>query len=122
MSAVSADLAMARAAADAARAVPGVVDLSDGIVGEFATYGGGERLPGVRARVGDQPSVRLKLVVAFGRALPELTDEVRARVREAVASLAGESVTVDIDIVDVRVEDAGPDSTPTERGELTWQS
>jgi uncharacterized alkaline shock family protein YloU len=95
-------LALARAAAQAARGVGGVVDLNAGSVGEFATYGGGEREPGVRAVVGGRPRIALRLVVAFGRPLPELTDEVRSRVQDAAAGLLGGSrPTVDVHVVDV---------------------
>jgi uncharacterized alkaline shock family protein YloU len=112
-------LAAARAAVDAARAVPGVVDLSDGAVGEFATYSGGERVPGVRIRTGERPAVRLRLVVAFGQVLPELSDEVGARVRKAAGPLLGDDdITVDLDIVDVRL-DTGAGLT---QGELEWRS
>lgn len=41
------DLALARAAAQAVRAVPGVVDLSPGLVALAATYGSGQRVTGV---------------------------------------------------------------------------
>ena len=106
MSAVSQTLAAARAAEAAARGVPGVLDLSGGTVGEFATYGDGQRVAGVRVRTGAQPSVALKLVVAFGQHLPELTETVRARVQEAVAAPLGSGdVPVDLDIVDVRVQE-----------------
>lgn len=133
MSATGQSIAVARAAAEAARAVAGVLDLAGGMIGEFATYGGGERQVGVRVRSGDQPSVALKLVVAFGAALPELTDNVRERVRDAVVPLLGTDTTIDIDVVDVRLEDAGERALPlpptgestvlqTDRGELTWRS
>lgn len=129
MTARAQPLAVARAAVDAARAVTGVLDLSGGTIGEFATYGGGERLPGVRVRTGERPSVALKLVVAFGQELPELTDEVRSRVRAAVAPLLGhEAVPVDIDIADVRIREyAGelPPATPpapAAREEGAWRS
>ena len=95
-------LALARAAARAARGVDGVVDLNAGSVGEFATYGGGEREPGVRAVVGGRPRIALRLVVAFGRPLPELTDDVRSRVQDAAVGLLGGSrPTVDVHVVDV---------------------
>jgi uncharacterized alkaline shock family protein YloU len=96
-------LALARAAAQAARAVEGVVDLQGGAVGEFATYGGGERQTGVRVVVTGTPRVSLRLVVAFGRPIPELADQVHTRVREATTALlpAGTDVVVDVHVADV---------------------
>jgi uncharacterized alkaline shock family protein YloU len=123
-------LAVARAAVAAARDVAGVLDVHGGRIGEFATYGGGERVVGVRVRTGTEPSVALKLVVEFGRQLPELTDEVRHRVDEAVAPLLGrDHVPVDLDIVDVRAAQAAgalPVATspaaPATSEEVAWQS
>lgn len=98
---------IARVAAEAARGVPGVVDLSGGAVGEFATYGVGERVPGVRAKQGDPPSVTVRVVAEFGTSLPALADRIRGRLGEVVGQLPGlESsapVVVSIDIVDVAV-------------------
>lgn len=133
MSATGQSIAAARAAAEAARAVPGVLDLGGGVLGEFATYGGGDRVLGVRVRAGERPSVALKLIVEFGSALPELTDSVRAGVRSAAAGLLGrDDLVVDIDVVDVRMQgDDSPAALPpvseptvmqTDRGELTWRS
>lgn len=107
-------LAAARAAETAARAVPGVIDLSGGRIGEFATYGGGERVVGVRVRNGPDANVVLRLVVEYGRALPELTDDVRSRVREAVTPyLMRADTTVDIDVVDVTTREAVVAELPT---------
>jgi uncharacterized alkaline shock family protein YloU len=121
---------VARAADEAARAVPGVVDLYGGRLGEFATYGGGERITGVRVQTGPQPSVKLRLVAAYGQALPELTEHVRLRVREAVATFLGRSdVPVDIDVADVVTRDEQPPAAElpataaqTVGGEPPWQS
>ncbi len=144
MSAVSLSLAVARAAESAARAVPGVADLSGGTIGEFSTFGSGERVTGVRVRTAPQPSVAVRLVAVYGRPLPELTDEVRAGIRAAVNPLFNrDDVPVDIDIVDVTTDPqpvpAGelPAGAPTgpagtspstvttvkaEGGQLTWRS
>jgi len=142
MSAVSLSLAVARAAESAARGIAGVADLSAGTIGEFSTYGSGERVSGVRVRTGDDPSVGLRLVVEYGRPLPELVDEVRARVLAEVTPLFGREVPVNLEIVDVTMQaeaeraaaaelGAGPaalTSPPSgatvkaEGGTLTWQS
>lgn len=114
MSAKPQPLAAARAAETTARAVPGVLDLSGGRIGEFATYGSGERVVGVRVGSGPDPSVTLRLVVEYGRDIPELTDEVRRRVREAVAAyLLRADVPVNIDVVDVSTREAAAAALPS---------
>jgi uncharacterized alkaline shock family protein YloU len=99
-------LALARAAATAALAVDGVVDLQGGAVGEFATYGAGERQSGVRAVIGGTPRVGLRLVVAFGSPIPELAETVHARVKEAASALLpeGTEVAVDVHVADVALD------------------
>lgn len=123
---------VARAADQAARAVPGVVDLYGGRIGEFATYGGGERITGVRVQTGAEPAVKLRLIAAYGQALPELTETVRTRVRESVATFLGRTdVPVDIDVADVvqpgeqqsaLTASSEASARPIERGEPSWQS
>lgn len=124
---------VARAADQAARGVPGVVDLYGGRIGEFATYGGGEKITGVRVQTGPEPSVKLRLIAAYGQALPELTETVRTRVRQSVATFLGRSdVPVDIDVADVvqpgeqqpaaLTVSSEASATPIERGEPSWQS
>lgn len=141
MSAVSLSLAVARAAESAARGTAGVADLSGGTIGEFSTYGSGERVVGVRVRTGDEASVGLRLVVEYGRPLPELVDEVRSRILAGVTPLFGREVPVNLEIVDVTLQAEGqqtagelgsgqaaltsPPSGTTvkaEGGTLTWQS
>jgi uncharacterized alkaline shock family protein YloU len=95
-------LALARTAAAAALATPGVVRLSGGSVGEFSTYGPrGERVTGVRARWGHQPALTLRLVVELGRPIPELVRDVRRRVQSAVIDATGMRIPVDLEVVDV---------------------
>lgn len=102
-------ITLARAADEAARAVPGVLDLSSGAVGEFATYGAGQRVAGVRVKIGDSPRVSLRLVAQFGRSLPDLADEVRDRVRASVEPLFPASpVTVELLIADVALQSSAP--------------
>lgn len=91
---------LARAAAAAARDVPGVADLDSGGVGEFATYGGGTRVPGIRLSPGE--AVRLRLVAAVDRPLPQLADDVRAAVIAALAGSEHEAARVDVRIVGIR--------------------
>jgi len=132
VSAVSLSLAVARAAESAARATAGVADLSGGAIGEYSTYGSGERVSGVRVRTGDEPSVGVRLVVEYGRPLPELVDELRSRILADVTPLFGREVPVNLEIVDVTTQAEGQQATAGElgagravkadRGALTWQS
>lgn len=114
----AAAIALARVADEAARGVPGVLDLHAGAVGEFTTYGGGERVRGIRVTTGPPLSVALRLVAAYGYPLPELTDEVRTRVRGALEGVTGQpSAAVDLHIVDVREETEVPAmALPAESG------
>jgi uncharacterized alkaline shock family protein YloU len=91
---------VARAVADAARATAGVVRLDGGAVGEFATYADGERVEGVRIGTEDPGGVRLRLVVAYGRPIPEIAAAVDAAVRDRLAP-RWEPTRIDIDVVDV---------------------
>lgn len=99
---------VARAAADAARSHDDVVDLDSGLAGEFATYGLGGRVPGVRVEVDrdGRAQVRLRLVVRFGRSLPDIGDEVRSR----VAAELGDSTASDVHVhvADIATDDAEP--------------
>lgn len=93
---------VARAVADAARAHDDVVDLDTGLAGEFATYGLGGRVPGVRVDVDrdGRTQVQLRLVVRFGRPLPDIGDEVRSRVTAGLDGIAEPEVHVHVaDIV-----------------------
>ena len=74
-------------------AVPHVVALSGGLVGEIATYLPGRRVEGVRVRTGH---VEVHVVARYG---PTMAD-VGAAVRTAVVATAGPlAVTVGIDDV-----------------------
>lgn len=97
---------LARAVADAARSTPGVTRLDGGAVGEFATYADGQRVEGVRLGIEDPTRVRLRLVVAYGRPIPEIAADVDASVRERLAP-RWRPTRVDIDVVDVVT--GGPD-------------
>lgn len=110
-------IGVARVAATAAQAVPGVLGLHAGTVGEVATYGEGGRVPGVRVRRTSPASVTLHLVVQFGRRVDDLADEVRERVVDALTSAhptAGPPV-VNVHIADVRT---GPVELPPGDAEL----
>jgi uncharacterized alkaline shock family protein YloU len=99
---------LARAAADAATATAGVTRLDGGALGEFATYADGERVEGVRIGREDPTAVRLRLVVAYGRPIPEIAADVDAAVRDRLAP-RWHPTRIDIDVVDVdaRVPDHG---------------
>lgn len=98
---------VARVVADAARSHEDVVDLDAGLAGEFATYGLGGRVPGVRVDIDrdGRTHVRVRLVVRFGRSIPDIGDEVRSRVT------AGLDDTADPDI-HVHVADIREDTEP----------
>jgi uncharacterized alkaline shock family protein YloU len=91
---------LARTVADAARSTAGVTRLDGGAVGEFATYADGERVEGVRIGSEDPTRVRLRLVVAYGRPIPQIAADVDAAVRERLAP-RWHPTRVDIDVVDV---------------------
>jgi len=91
---------LARAVADAARSTAGVSRLDGGALGEFATYADGERVEGVRIGGEDPTRVRLRLVVAYGRPIPEIAADVDAAVRDRLAP-RWRPTRVDIDVVDV---------------------
>jgi uncharacterized alkaline shock family protein YloU len=91
---------LAREAADAAMATAGVARLDGGALGEFATYADGERVEGVRIGSEDPTRVRLRLVVAYGRPIPDIAADVDAAVRDRLAP-RWHPGRVDIDVVDV---------------------
>jgi uncharacterized alkaline shock family protein YloU len=106
-------LEVARSAADAARSHGDVVDLDAGLASEFATYGLGGRVPGVRVEhEQDRTRVRLRIVVRYGRSIPDIGDEVRARVAAALGSLDEPEIHVHV----ADIADTGPDpaGTPAE--------
>jgi uncharacterized alkaline shock family protein YloU len=107
-------LEIARSVAGAARAHDDVVDLDAGLAREFATYGLGGRVPGVRVeRDQHGTQVRLRIVVRYGRPIPDVGDEVRERVEAAL-------VGVDRPAVHVHVADVAQvvDELPTAPTEL----
>lgn len=98
---------VARVVADAARTHDDVVDLDAGLAGEFATYGLGSRVPGVRVEVDrdGRTQVRVRLVVRFGRSIPDIGDEVRSRVRAGLDDTVEPEVHVHVaDIVSSHAE------------------
>jgi uncharacterized alkaline shock family protein YloU len=102
---------VARVAADAARSHDDVVDLDAGLAGEFATYGLGGRVIGVRVerRGGGRTQVQVRLVVRFGRALLDIGDEVRSLI---TARLADTEPEVHVHIADIVSEDTELDHHP----------
>jgi uncharacterized alkaline shock family protein YloU len=107
---------VARAVADAARSITGVARLDGGAVGEFATYADGGRVEGVRIGREDPATVRIRLVVAYGRPIPEIAADVDAAVRDRLAPRWSPK-RVDIDVVDVVTvpdgDDEGSDDSDT---------
>lgn len=99
---------LARSAADAATSVDDVVRLDTGVAGEFATYGLGGRVPGVRVDVdrAGHAQVRVRVVVRFGRSIPDIGDRVQAEVLGALRTL-GVDGSVHVHVADI-TEDADP--------------
>ena len=89
------------AVAQAAAACPDVAGLSDGVVGEVASYLPGRRVPGVR--VGDD-GVEVHIVARWGRPLPEVGEAVAAAVAPVAA---GRPVRVFVDDLEVPAVAAG---------------
>lgn len=69
------DVAALRSAAHRVAAVPGVVRVGSGLLGDIATYLPGERLAGVR--LGDGGRLELTVVAGDVTSLTELADAVR---------------------------------------------
>jgi uncharacterized alkaline shock family protein YloU len=99
---------LARAAADAARTATGVTRLDGGAFGEFATYADGERVEGVRLGREDPSTVRLRLIVAYGRPIAEIAADVDAAVRERLGA-RWRHTRIDIDVVDVETREPARD-------------
>ncbi len=110
--AVSRAAATADAVAAAARACPGVVDLSVGGFRSVTTLLPGRRVDGVRV---DDDRLEVGVVVAAGRPVREVAERVRA----AVASVAG-GLPVDVHVADVAVpgedDESGEDEEPDASG------
>lgn len=107
---VIAETAVAKVAAIAARAVPGVFALGAGSARALsalrdAVGGGGELNQGVRVEVGQtQVAVDVSLVAMYGEPLQDLAARVRAAVYQAVEDLVGlEVIEVNVEINDVHL-------------------
>ncbi|MFG1653499.1 Asp23/Gls24 family envelope stress response protein [Micromonospora sp. NPDC049275] len=102
------DEVIEKIAVAAARAVPGVAELGGDVARFFNSVLDrvgldqvGDARRGCSAHVtGDAAVVNLVLVIEAGRAVPEITAEVRARVTEAV-----EAYGLRVDEVNIRVDD-----------------
>lgn len=105
----------ARTAADAAVSTAGVTRLDGGAFGEFATYADGERVEGVRIGSEDPSTVRLRLVVAYGRPIPEIAADVEAAVRDRLEP-GWRPSRVDIEVVDVDVDEPDHDDAGGDEG------
>lgn len=104
-----APLAVARAVAVAAVAVPGVVALDHGRLDEFATYGRGGRVPGVAVRgLGAEQRVAVRIVVDGRRPVVPVAEAVRDAIVAALGDQPDGPPPIDVHIADVR--DAAPDS------------
>lgn len=102
-------VAVARIAATAAEATPGIISLHTGVVGEIATYGGGTKVGGVVVRRGEQSPVDVHVVAAFGRSLNDLASDVRDRVSQRLGAAlpAAAARPVHVHVADVSTEPSG---------------
>ncbi len=98
-----ADGIVAKTAAWAAREVDGVEDLRGGVPRRGWVRSSDRRRGGASVRIeGGEASVSLRLVVREGVAIPQVVDEVRARVIDRVEFSTGLRVSaVDVHVVDV---------------------
>lgn len=103
------DIAVAKAAAAAVSAIPGVADLSPGKVAEVATYGPGETVRGVAVhRVNGAFDVEVHVIARYPPSgnLPSLADRVRRAVAEAAEQLGAAPIRgIDVTIDDLRNEE-----------------
>lgn len=106
----SAAITFAEIAADAARSVPGVVDLDAGSAGTFATITPGRRIPGVRVHHADRRRVSIRVVVAYGFPLAQLATSVRAVVSQRLSELEPPVPDVDVIIADLHTDEGIGDS------------
>lgn len=106
----SAAITFAEIAADAARSVPGVLDLDAGAAGTFATITPGRRIPGVRVHHADQRRVSIRVVVAYGAPLAPLADGVRAVVSQRLGEVGPRVPEIDVIIADLRTDEGIGDS------------
>ncbi|MDP5226424.1 MULTISPECIES: Asp23/Gls24 family envelope stress response protein [Arthrobacter] len=119
---VISDSAVAKVAAIAARAVPGVHSLGSGTPRALGAIreavGSPDHVAGVRAEVGEtQVAVDLTLVAEFGYRFQDIANAVRAAVYQAVEDLVGMAVIeVNIEINDVQLPGGKQDSRPARTG------
>ncbi len=83
--------------AEAVLAVPGVADLSGGVMGEVGTYLPGRRVAGVRLR---ENSTDIHVTVEYGRDVRRVAH----MIRHTVGQLTG-TPTVNVTIADLRTPD-----------------
>lgn len=101
-------VALARAAARAASAAPGVVRLDGGPFNACATYGEGMKVAGVRVRLDGDPWVEVRVVLRFGSSIPAMGTDVRRRVAAALrAELDPRDVEPQVDVHVGDVESPG---------------
>ena len=105
--------AVAKVAAAAARAVPGVHSLGSApsrALGAIRDAVGADHASGVRAEAGTtQAAVDVTLVAKYGVPLQKLADEVRAAVYHAVEQYTGLTVIeVNVEIADVYIGEPRP--------------
>ncbi|MGI8575359.1 MAG: hypothetical protein ACR2MA_08445 [Egibacteraceae bacterium] len=89
-----------------ALALTGVLELDGGVLGEFSTYGNGQRVRGVLVRIGAAPRVTVRLIAALGEPLPALAEQLRDRVEDVLPG-----ARIDVAITDVRRQAAERPST-----------
>jgi uncharacterized alkaline shock family protein YloU len=101
------EVGLARAVAEAVRAVPGIADVSPGQFAERATYAPGEKVPGIVVeRVDDGLEIEVHVCAHYTKALvlPELAARVRTAVRQTVEARDTRRLRrVDVAVDDVRV-------------------
>lgn len=105
--------AVAKVAAAAARAVPGVHSLGSApsrALGAIRDAVGADHAAGVRAEAGEtQAAVDITLVAKYGMPLQKLADDVRAAVYRAVEEYTGLTVIeVNVEIADVFIGESRP--------------
>lgn len=113
--------AVAKVAAAAARAVPGVHSLGSApsrALGAIRDAVGADHASGVRAEAGtSQAAVDVTLVAKYGVPLQKLADDVRAAVYRAVEQLTGLAVIeVNVEIADVFIGESKPSASPQSAG------
>jgi len=99
----------------AATEVPGVADMSGGLVGGIAERLGRKNLAkGVRVEVGEkEAAVDLHIVVDYGVRIPDVAAEIQRKVKQAVEGMTG------LKVVEVNVHVQGVNFGPEGREEET---